>query len=114
MTRPEPNDMIAGVNEIILANKNASAVQIQESVKEKGFSGGISSAMLGRGDSLSLTGSLDLHNYVEVRDGRLTRPIFLHGLPRFQLFRALKALKFEVPKRMLIVSFEVDVDLLWE
>jgi hypothetical protein len=27
-----------GFNEIILANKNTSAVQIQESVKEKGFS----------------------------------------------------------------------------
>jgi len=70
-----------GVNEIILANKNASAVQIQESVKEKGFSCRISSAMLSHGDSLSLTGSRDLHNYVEGRGGRLTQPIFLHGLP---------------------------------
>jgi hypothetical protein len=69
MTRPEPKDMIAEmrrVNEIILANKNASAVQIEESIKEKGFSGRISSAMLSRRDSLSLTGRRDLHDYVEV------------------------------------------------
>ena len=48
-----------GVNEIILANKNASAIQIQELVKEKGWSGRISSAMLNHRDSLSLTSRRD-------------------------------------------------------
>jgi hypothetical protein len=50
MTRPESNDTMAempGVNKIILANK-ASIVHIVESIKEKGFSGGISSATLSR------------------------------------------------------------------
>jgi hypothetical protein len=60
-------------------------------------------------DSLSLTGSRDLHNYVEVLARRLTQPIFLHGLPFSQRFAVLK---FEVTKRMLIVSFEINVDLL--
>jgi len=54
-----------------LANKNVRAVQIEESVKKKVFSGGISSATLICGDSLSLTGSWDLHNYMEVLEGRL-------------------------------------------
>jgi hypothetical protein len=66
------------VKEIILANKNARVVQIQ--VKEKGCSGRISSATLSRRDSLSLTSSQDLYKYVEVRGGRLNRPIFFHGL----------------------------------
>ena len=35
-----------GINKIILMNKNTSTVQIQKSVKEKGFSGRISSATL--------------------------------------------------------------------
>jgi len=41
------------------------------------------------------------------------RPIFLHGLP-CQLFDALKLIEFEVAKRMFIVSFEINVDLVWE
>jgi hypothetical protein len=72
-----------------------------------------SSAMLSCGDSLSLTNSRVLYNYVEVHDGRLMRPIFLHGLP-CQLFDVLKLLEFEVAKRMLIVRFEINIDLLWE
>ncbi|KIM91900.1 hypothetical protein PILCRDRAFT_103448 [Piloderma croceum F 1598] len=66
---------------VILAHKNASTIQIQESVKEKGFSDIISSATFSYGDSLSLTGSQDLHNYVEVCGGKLIQPIFLHRLP---------------------------------
>jgi hypothetical protein len=86
MTRPEPNDMIVempgGVNEIIFGNKNASTIQIHESVKEKGFSGRIASESLSRGDLLSLT--WDLYHYVEVRPvrgGRLIGPIFFHAIP---------------------------------
>ena len=72
-----------------------------------------SSATLSCGDSLSLTDSQVLYNYVEMHDRRLMRPLFLHRLP-CQLFDVLKLLEFEVAKRMLIVRFEINVNLLWE
>ena len=65
-------------------------------------------------DNESLTSSLILHNYVEARGGRFTQPIPSHGLPCCQLFSALKSLKFEVAKKMLIATFEINVDLSWE
>jgi hypothetical protein len=70
------------------------------------------SATLNRGDSFSLTGSPDVHNYVKVRGGRLIWPIFQDGLP-YQLFDAfINPLKSEAANRILIVSFEINVDLL--
>ena len=60
----------------------------------------------------SLTGSRDLNDYVEVVDGRLMRPIFRHSGPS-QLFGAFSSpLGSEKANRFLIVSVEINVDLL--
>ena len=72
----------------------------------------ILSATLNHGDSLSLTGNRDLHNYVDVLGGRLIRPIFRDGVPS-QLFDVfINPLESEEANRLLIVSPEINVDLL--
>jgi len=114
--RHDSRNARGGYKIIFLANGEQERERSSNSGVGEGerFSCKISSAMLSHGDSLSLTGSRDLHNYVEGCGGRLTQPIFLHGLPLCQLFGALMILKFEVAKKMLIVSCEINVDLLWE
>jgi hypothetical protein len=73
--------------------------------------GWILSATLNRGDSLSLTGSRDLHNDVEVHGGRVIRPIFQGG-PPCQLFNAFNLPESEVANRILVMGFEINIDLL--
>ena len=70
---------------------------------------------LNNGESFSLTGKGNLYNYMEVRDGRLVRPIVQDRAPWRQLFNALIILlDFEVATIILIMSSEmnVTVDLL--
>src|ERR1700733_3583562 len=57
----------------------------------------------------SLTGSRDLHNYVEVRGGRLIRPILQDGHPSQHFDAFINLLESEVANRILIVSFEINV-----
>lgn len=68
----------------------------------------ILSVALGHKQSLSLTGGWDgfSYKYVEVRGGRLIRPILRDVLPVCQLFRIPR---FYVAERILI---EINVDLL--
>ena len=82
--------------------------QCTQYVQNGGRIRSILSVTLDRGDSLSLTGSRDLNNYVEVVFGRLMRPIFRHSEPS-QLFGAFSS---EKANRFLSVSFEINVDLL--
>ena len=56
--------------------------------------------------------SRDLHNYVEVCGGRLVRPIFQDVLPRHHFDAFIIILDFELANRILIVTFEINVDLL--
>lgn len=69
--------------------------------------------MLSCGDLLPLTSGRGLHNYVEVVVKRwlFGRPISQDGLPWCQLF-ALKIPMFYVSERLLIVSIEINVNLL--
>ena len=59
-----------------------------------------------------LTSRLDLYNDLEALHGRLIRPIMPHGLPFTQLFDAFNIFMSETAKRVPIVTFESNVDLL--